>query len=281
MARVVFVTDIHGYRPAYGELLDHAAAAGAGAIVFGGDISPLPSKGEGRARFEPQREFFSGFMGPAFREFRKRHPTCEIYTLMGNDDWSVNMDVLEELEREGVLRLLHMKVHPFVDGLSIAGYSCVPITPFYMKDWDRFDSPAWKPPIYPRGCLWSTKGEARMVDLETDVRRRGTIDHDLEQLAAMSDPAHTVYVTHTPPFRTKLDVLYDGSPIGSPAVRAFLERHKPPISLHGHIHESPQMSGSIHDRVGRTFSINPGASLHGLQAVIFEPLDPEGTLTTL
>ncbi len=279
MTRVVFCTDIHGNRSAYGELLDHAAASGAGAIVFGGDITPLPPRGDPES-IAGQREFLENFMGPLFRDFRAKHLDCPIFTLMGNDDWSVNMDAMEAIEASGAVRLMHMKAQPFVDGLSIAGYTCVPVTPFYMKDWDRFDTPRWQPNVFPKICRWSVPGGTKVVSLDA-VRARGTIDADLDMLGAMSDPAETVYVTHTPPYGTKLDVLYDGTPIGSHAVRAFIETRRPPLTLHGHIHESPQMSGSMHDRIGRTVSINPGASIHGLQAVIFEARDPEKTLRVL
>jgi Icc-related predicted phosphoesterase len=44
-------------------------------------------------------------------------------------------------------------------------------------------------------------------------------------------------------------------PVGSRAVRKFLEEHQPILSLHGHIHES---RGAV--RIGRTLAINPGST---------------------
>jgi len=41
---------------------------------------------------------------------------------------------------------------------------------------------------------------------------------------------------------------------GSEAVRNVIERHQPPLALHGHIHES---RGVV--RVGSTVCINPGS----------------------
>jgi Icc-related predicted phosphoesterase len=41
---------------------------------------------------------------------------------------------------------------------------------------------------------------------------------------------------------------------GSLAVKAFIEKVQPMLSLHGHIHESP---GHVH--IGRTLSINAGS----------------------
>ncbi len=41
---------------------------------------------------------------------------------------------------------------------------------------------------------------------------------------------------------------------GSPAVRAFIDRVQPMLTLHGHIHESPG-----HVRIGKTLCINAGS----------------------
>ena len=276
MTRILFATDLHGNRRAYGRLLDEALATGASAVVLGGDITPLPPH-EGD-RVAPQRVFIEGFLRDALRDYRSKSAGAQVWLLMGNDDWACHMDALEALEGEDLCRLLHLKAHLFLDDLWIAGYSCVPVTPFFMKDWDRFDAPGWEPRHRPHKAIFSRGGSLVEGTLEADVRPRGTIEEDLGRLAELSDPARTVYVCHTPPAGTKLDVLYDGSHIGSPALADFLKRHRPPLSLHGHIHESPKMSGSICDRIGRTFAVNPGESMHELQAVTIDLRKPEESL---
>jgi dTDP-glucose pyrophosphorylase len=62
--------------------------------------------------------------------------------------------------------------------------------------------------------------------------------------------------------RLPLDRLGDGTPVGSAAVRAFIEKRQPPVTLHGHIHESPGV-----ERLGRTTSANPGDSMTRLRAI--------------
>lgn len=276
MSKVLFCTDIHGNNRSYAELFDRAVGFGVEAVVFGGDIAVLPPRKDPQA-VSLQRDWIEQFMAPAFRAFRRDHPAIAIYTLFGNDDWVSNLDLLEALERDDACRLLHMKVHPFLDGFSIAGYSCVPITPFFMKDLDRLDYPGWEPKVHPKRCCTSKDGKVTETPYD-EIRRRPTIEDDLARLETMSDPARTVYVVHTPPADTALDVIHNGDHIGSHALRAFLERHSPPLALHGHVHESPEMSGKMHDLVGRTFCVNPGDSLHELQAVLFDMKDPAGTL---
>ncbi len=57
------------------------------------------------------------------------------------------------------------------------------------------------------------------------------------------------------------------------------------MTLHGHIHESPEVSGAYTDRIAETLCINPGQLTFTdrgpseLSAVTFEVEDPEKTLT--
>jgi uncharacterized protein len=44
-------------------------------------------------------------------------------------------------------------------------------------------------------------------------------------------------------------------PVGSTAVREAILKYQPPLSVHGHIHESRGVS-----KLGRTLAVNPGSS---------------------
>ena len=63
------------------------------------------------------------------------------------------------------------------------------------------------------------------------------------------------------------------------AIRAFVERHQPPLVLSGHIHESPRVTGRWRDTIGRTAMVNPGQFGHPkLAGVWFDPARPAETL---
>jgi Icc-related predicted phosphoesterase len=97
------------------------------------------------------------------------------------------------------------------------------------------------------------------------------IEARLDAMLPQVDPAKPlVVVTHVPPHGTNLDVapklredlsiVIEGGetvmvPVGSTAVRSFIERVQPVLSLHGHIHESRGVA-----RLGRTVAINPGST---------------------
>ncbi|MBU4491140.1 MAG: hypothetical protein KKD69_01600 [Euryarchaeota archaeon] len=65
-------------------------------------------------------------------------------------------------------------------------------------------------------------------------------------------------VIHIPPNRLGLDRCYDGSEAGSKAIYNFLKKYQPKLSLHGHIHESPEVTGRWYAQLGRTICIQPG-----------------------
>ncbi len=62
-----------------------------------------------------------------------------------------------------------------------------------------------------------------------------------------------VQVTHVPPARTKVDVLYTGASGGSEAVRKFIEEKKPQVAICAHIHEARGI-----DEIENTKIINAG-----------------------
>jgi len=112
----------------------------------------------------------------------------------------------------------------------------------------------------------------------------GELEQRIETaVAKLEDPARSVFNLHVPPVGTSLDrapqlddtlkpVVRGGTvvvaSVGSTAVRNVIERHQPPLALHGHIHESRGTA-----KVGRTVCINPGSEyaegvLHGALCVL-------------
>jgi Icc-related predicted phosphoesterase len=94
-----------------------------------------------------------------------------------------------------------------------------------------------------------------------------------ERLASIADgiaePERAIFMLHVPPHRSGLDEapLLDENlrprltagdvmrgPVGSKAIRSAIERYRPTLGVHGHIHESP---GDV--RIGPTLCINPGS----------------------
>ncbi|MEM3393833.1 MAG: metallophosphoesterase [Candidatus Methanomethylicia archaeon] len=62
-----------------------------------------------------------------------------------------------------------------------------------------------------------------------------------------------VQVTHAPPARTRVDIVYTGAHVGSEAVREAIEKFKPILAISAHIHESMGI-----DEINGTKLINAG-----------------------
>lgn len=99
---------------------------------------------------------------------------------------------------------------------------------------------------------------------ETEITTR--IDAMVREVA---DLEHCIFNLHVPPYNTGIDLApkldeqlrpqigpqgVEMAPVGSEAVREAILRYQPPVSLHGHIHESKGTA-----TLGRTLCINPGS----------------------
>ncbi len=271
--KIIYTADLHGIEGLYSQLFRLAVNSRADAIIVGGDL--LPKHGFLRTSVEDQRDFISHFMK---RKLEEIQGGLEVYAMMGNDDWLINMPYLEELQSHGLLRLLHNKKYRTGNGFEIIGYGNVPPTPFSIKDSERLDTA--DAPIEPQhfaACISTDKG-IRQIDAVTHFSRHHTIEEELARLPVSKSYEKTVYVTHAPPFQTNLDVLYDGRAVGSRAIRQFIEENQPYLTLHGHIHEAPLRSGSYRDKIGNTVCINPGQTTRDLHAVVFELQDVLNTM---
>ena len=273
---VVYSSDLHGNKELYSELFELAEKRRAQAVIIGGDM--LPMRGAFQYSLVEQKDFISSFLEPEVRNFLSKAPQATIYAMLGNDDWGASNIHLKNLEGQGILNLLHGRRHRLGDDYELMGYAHVPPTPFIIKDGERRDLQTDSTEQQRCTACCSLREKIIVVDPRQYFARRKSIEEELEKLATAREPDNAVYVMHSPPFRTTLDRLFDGRWIGSRAIRTFIENHQPYLTLHGHIHESAEISGQYWDRIGKTICLNPGQSTEELYAVVFELEDVSTTM---
>lgn len=115
-------------------------------------------------------------------------------------------------------------------------------------------------------CGWVNPTPWKTAREEEDEKLEERLEKYISQL---QNPESTIFNFHAPPYQSKIDeaplldenlnpVIQQGRvvmvPVGSKAVRRMIEKYKPFLGLHGHIHESP---GCI--KIGRTYCVNPGS----------------------
>lgn len=281
-----FVSDLHGSPDRYCALFDAIRMEQPQAVFFGGDL--LPS---GIARFSSSpglhSDFVNDYLVPVCAALRKdldrQYP--RMFLILGNDDPRSQEPVILDGAVHGYWEYIHGRRAEFGEYAAI-GYNCVPPTPFVLKDWERYDVSRF----VDVGCISPEEGRYSVPVPERE-KKYITIKDDLEALAAGIDADRTICLFHAPPHKTNLDrAALDGKMIdhvpldvhvGSIAVRRFIEGRQPLLTLHGHIHESAQLTGSWQDRIGRTVMLS--AAHHGpeLALVRFDPADPAGATREL
>ena len=243
--KVIYVTDIHGDKLFVEELFKNVKERKIKNVIIGGDIVGSIDVAE---QIHEKLNGTNSSIEEYIKEFKIAHNALikkllleiglfksenkvNFYLLPGNDDW-FDLNILDVAERNKVIKNLHMRVHKIGD-LLIAGCAFIPYTPF--------------------GTNFETE-DKNLYDY-------------LKKIAI--DPKRTIYVIHTPPSKTEISVGAVGD-LGSESVRNFIERYQPPLTLHGHIHESILITGKWITKIKNAISINPGRIGGKFTGVIFD-----------
>jgi len=252
--KILFITDLHGRSD---KLLKAARIAeeSSDALLIGGDIHPIGFT----VKPSDQYRFFVEEVAQPLQDVG-----VKVFAIMGNVDWKSNLERYREFHPSPV-HWLNLEDGRIGD-VHLAGMSYVPITPFSIKDWDAFDGDA---PLQRDSVLRGLVSSANGLEMREVGEGTPNIADVLKEMGRRMEGRKWILVSHCPPYGTSLDVASGGVHVGSRALKAFLSTPQAPfLSLHGHIHESPQITGKICERVGRTLSCNPGDSRDRLRALL-------------
>lgn len=259
--RILFASDIHASPAHLNALMETALSVAAEGIIVGGDIVP---------HYLPEYKHYSLIMAqatylretfiPAFKALRARMP-IPVYLDMGNDDLAANRSILEAYDGK-LFHLLHMRHRRLAEGVDILGYMAVPPTPFNRKDWEKPDTIAFPGrsgnQLRIRGFITRMGREEKFT---LNLKSPETIEADLAVLSR-NIRGPFIFVSHSPPADTPLDLTDFRRHVGSVAIYDFIAEWARKgllvASLHGHIHEAPDMSGTNHTRINGAICINPG-----------------------
>ena len=285
--RVFFATDVHGSSKCFRKFVNGARVYGAQVAVLGGYVAgkalqTIVRGPDGRWHVDFVGTSHAADDGPELEALEKLigdHGYYPYRAVPGELDARKADGTLDALFRDLMRRRLE-------EWLAIADERLRPdgIRLFLMLGNDD--------PGELRALLdaapWGEQAEGRVLPLDEEHQLlswgysnltpwhsyREQTEEDLAgSLAAMepavADPGRLVVNLHVPPHGTGLDdapVLDESlrvvqalgqvkfGPVGSTAVRSFLERVQPLVGLHGHIHEATGIR-----RLGRTIAINPGS----------------------
>jgi Icc-related predicted phosphoesterase len=259
--KLLFTADIHASDSHLYSMISTAEKEAVDCVIIGGDI--IPHYLDDTARFgmlKAQARYLENVFVPAIRDFKNRADTA-IYLDLGNDEFIYNRKILEEYNGR-LFNLIHFAKYRLTDDVDIIGYMNVPPTPFKIKDREKPDS-VNRPYVPGNGISDQgyVSGSGALEEVILDMSSDDNIENDLCEISKMVNRPF-IFISHSPPYRTPLDVIYNGTNVGSLSIRRFIEewaRNGLLIgSFHGHIHESPQRSGEIQTRIGNALCVNVG-----------------------
>ena len=274
MLKCFFVSDLHGRIDRYLKLFTHIRTGKPDVVLLGGDL--LPHGMHRTIHDDFVEEFLFEQLKNLSLEMADEYP--EVLLILGNDDPRSEEKRFIKYEQERIWKYIHQK-KLMIEGYTFYGYAYVPPTPFRLKDWERYDVSRFVDP----GCIPPDEG-IRTIDTGEDIEY-STIRKDLKYLANDEDLEKSIFLFHSPPYKSNLDrAALDGQMIehvpldvhvGSIAIMEFINDRQPLITLHGHIHESTRLTGKWSQQFGRTYAYSAAWDGPELALIIFDPELPQ------
>ncbi len=272
MSLCYFVSDLHGKIDRYEKLFVKIKEEKPGALFLGGDLLPHNLKQQ-KINNRIITDFTTEYLIDRFtllkRKMGKAYPS--VFVILGNDDARSEEKYFIAHSEKGLWHYIHFRKKLF-QGYNVFGYSYVPPTPFQIKDWERYDVSRYVDP----GCIPPTEGFRTVASID-DIEY-STIKKDLEKLAGNMPHGKSIFLFHSPPYKTNLDrAALDGMAIdhvpldvhvGSIAIKQFIEDSQPFLTLHGHIHESSRITGQYIENTGTSTAL--GAAWDGPELAIIK-----------
>lgn len=252
--KFIYACDIHGDEYKYEKLLEQAKNQNIKHIVLGGDLLPKMC----RDRKLEQTQFIQNYLNEYFTKLKEDNIKC--ICILGNDDLEILDNEFDKICKAytNVFNIDNKRVD--IEDVSFIGLSKVLDHPFGSKDRVVIED-GLKMPMQLSYKILINKCQDKITIDEWEKYREINIEKmedTLINLPKADDKNKTIYVFHNPPYGIGLDVCADGRQVGSKAMIEFLENSNAYMSLHGHIHESPRMSGLWYNMLGNTICIQPG-----------------------
>jgi Icc-related predicted phosphoesterase len=285
--RLFFATDIHGSDFCFRKFLGTVKHYRVDHLVLGGDITgkflvPIIRDSSGRYRCRYGDRDYADLGDDDVKELKRTIRRFGAYPVVGAEDELAPLD--DEEQREQVFqKLLYESLSEWVelaedrlrgtghrlfvapgnddfleldaalkgsDVVTFAENQCLAVDEFHEMITTGYSNPT----------PWDTPRELSEDDLGARIDG---------MLRNVRDRENLIAVLHPPPYDTRLDGApkinsdfelqkefgeIGTMPVGSHAVRRFIEEAQPLLTLHGHVHE-----GRGVDQIGRTVCINPGS----------------------
>jgi Icc-related predicted phosphoesterase len=285
--RLFFCTDVHGSEQCFRKFLNAASFYGVDHLVLGGDmlgklLIPIVQNGNGTYYCNYGDQRYHDLAESEIQAVKDEIRRFGHYPIVGS------AELLQELENDQARERVFRKIayDSVADWVALAesrlrgtGVRCfmAPGNDDFLEidgalqGSDVVEFAEGKRLALADGHEMITTGYSNPTpwDTERELTEDALADLLSNMMTSVERPESLIAVIHPPPYDTEIDSApaLDGSlqmkmdaggvrmaPVGSTAVRAFIEQVQPLLGLHGHVHESRGVA-----RIGRTTCINPGS----------------------
>ena len=234
--RFLYCTDLHGDVQKYEAVIKYAIENDIKLIHLGADILP-----KGPNIQERQKKFIKVFLKVFYNECKKIG--IDVLAFFGNDDLYSRKKYFKEYAQ------LLDEVPFEKEGYTFKAYGYVPDYPFGYKFWCRAEHEnnlRIDPVQFCEPLILNKSNEFEVIeDYPKYLRNQNSICKSLfTRTINIKNIQKSIWLIHAPPANLLLDVCADGRKVGSNTIYEFITNYQPLITIHGHIHESPEYNGN-------------------------------------
>jgi Icc-related predicted phosphoesterase len=287
--RIFFATDVHGSEACFRKFLNAREPFEVDDLILGGDIAgkylvPVTRNGSGAFRLRYGDAEYTGEDSDELKRILRLIRDHGDYPYVASADEIAELSVDSSLRDAVFRRCVYQVASDWAElaeaRLSGSGTRCfvAPGNDDFLEIDDALRGGS-NVIFAENECLQLTETH-EMITTGYSNRTPWETERELDEpvlgeriermFAKVRNPAALVAVLHAPPYNSSIDqapeldedlrpsVKIGGgvlmAPVGSTAVRAFIEQRQPLLSLHGHVHE-----GLGSEKIGRTLCLNPGS----------------------
>jgi len=236
--KILAVTDIHQMISKWKELVKVCQNEKFDVVAVAGDLFPKDTYIEGQLSFLPN-----------FKKYltKIKNTGAEIVLILGNDDNQNAIPEVEQYSKDGLIHYIPNNVIE-IDGYEFAAMPYVPDYPFGYKFWchaEFKDAMRIDPQQFTDPVLINKDNKFEIIkDYKAYLQSKISIyDALVETESKVKNIEKSIWLVLCPPSQLMLDICAHGARVGSDAVLKFIEEYHPLITIHGHIHESPEHNG--------------------------------------
>jgi len=173
---------------------------------------------------------------------------AKIVLILGNDD---NQNIIPEMEKshnDGLWYYIPDKVID-IGGYEFVAMPYVPDYPFGYKFWcraERENNLRINSEQFCEPLILNKNNKFEVIeDYPKYLRNQNSICKSLFiGTINVKNIQKSIWLIHAPPANLLLDICADGRKVGSNEIYEFIIKQQPLITIHGHIHESPEYNGN-------------------------------------